>query len=80
MNSRSYIAALVAVLINALVFAVGAVTLLLIPAFGAFAAYLLPTVMALSLFASPVAGWLLAPRLQASGGAALRSRPYAAAR
>ena len=59
MNTRTTIAALVAILINATVFACGAIVMLAAPADGAgLTAYLLPVAMAISLFVSPVLGWV----------------------
>ena len=53
MSTRVYIAALISTMVNAVVFGIGAVTVLSIPALSAYAAYLLPIVVALSFAISP---------------------------
>lgn len=62
MNSRATLAALFAILINASVFASGAAVMLTADS-GSLAAYVLPAAMAVSLFVSPVLGWVIAPSL-----------------
>lgn len=61
MSSRTYIAALFAVLTNVTVFTAGALLVVSAPyAGGDVAAYLLPAATAISLFISPLAGWAIA--------------------
>ena len=59
-----YIAALISTMVNAVVFGIGAVTVLSIPALSAYAAYLLPIVVALSFATSPFIAWEIAPTLR----------------
>lgn len=64
MHSRATIAALFAILVNSTVFAGGAAAMLTAPnEGGVVAAYLLPAIMAITLFTSPILGWLIAPSL-----------------
>ena len=64
MRKRLFVAALVYLPTNAVLFGIGAVTVLTIPALNAQAEILFPTVVIASfILAAPVA-WLLAPRLQ----------------
>lgn len=63
MTSRTYVAALFAVLINVSVFTVGALLLFAAPNSGSeIAAYLLPAGTAISLFVSPILGWAAAAK------------------
>lgn len=63
MTSRTYVAALFAVLMNVTVFTAGALILFAAPYSGSeLAAYLLPAGTAISLFVSPVVGWAAASR------------------
>ena len=64
MSTRAYIAVLISTMVNAVVFGVGAVTVLSIPALSAYAAYLLPIVVALSFAISPFIAWEIAPTLR----------------
>ena len=63
--TRTYIAVLVFMMINALIFGVGAIAVLSIPALSAHASLLLPIVVVLSFVISPFISWLLAPTLRA---------------
>ena len=65
MTTRAYIAFVVALMVNAVVFGVGAVTVLSVPAFSDLAAYLLPAVVAVSVVVSPFIAWAIAPALRA---------------
>ena len=65
MTTRTAISVLVAMVINAVLFGVGAVTVLSIPALNELAAYLLPAVVAVSFAVSPIIAYALAPRLRA---------------
>ena len=62
MTTRTYVAAVFAVLMNLTVFTAGALVVLAAPySGGEVAAYLLPAATAISLFISPLAGWAIAP-------------------
>ncbi len=64
MRKRIFVAALVYLPTNAVLFGIGAVTILLIPALNAQAEILFPYMVAASfILAAPIA-WVLAPRLQ----------------
>lgn len=65
MQTRTAIAALIALPVNAVLFGVGAVTVLSIPAFSEHAKYLLPAVVVLGFVATVPIAWILAPRLRA---------------
>ncbi len=65
MTTRTYISALVSIIVNAVLFGVGAIVVLTIPALEAEAAYWLPLVVIVSFFAAPIIGWMLAPSLTA---------------
>ncbi len=64
MSTRTYIAGLISMMVNAVVFGAGAITVLSIPAFSAYAAYLLPIVVVLSFVVSPFIAWAMAPMLR----------------
>ena len=65
MGTRVQIAALIFLMVNAVLFGAGLITVLTIPALAAHAMGLIPVVVALSfVLAAPIA-WLLAPRLRA---------------
>ncbi len=65
MGPRIYIAILLSLMSCSVLFGVGAVAVLSVPALSEQAKYLLPVVIAASLVFGPVIAWLLAPRLQA---------------
>jgi hypothetical protein len=65
MKTRTYVAALVSMMINAVVFGAGAIAVLSIPALEAEAWFWLPVVVVVSFLVSPFIGWALAPRLMA---------------
>ncbi|WP_372425294.1 hypothetical protein [Salinarimonas chemoclinalis] len=65
MRRRSMVALLVYLPTNAVLFGIGAVTILLVPSLNARADVMIPVVVAASfILAAPIA-WILAPRLQA---------------
>ncbi|MDR6431025.1 hypothetical protein [Brucella pseudogrignonensis] len=64
MSVRFQIAAMLSIVVNAVVFGVGAITVLSVPALADNAAMLLPIAVAISLIASPPIAWWLAPRLR----------------
>lgn len=63
-STRAQIAGVISLMVNAVLFGAGAVTVLSVPALDAHAAILLPAVVAASLLATPVVAWRLAPRLR----------------
>jgi hypothetical protein len=65
MPTRAYIAALLGLMINAVLFGIGAATVLSVPALAANAAFYLPLVVLLSFNLTPPIAWAMAPRLQA---------------
>ena len=64
MSTRTYIAALISMMVNAVILGAGAITVLSITALSAHAAYLLPIVVALSFVVSPSIAWAMAPMLR----------------
>lgn len=77
MKTRTYIAALVSMMANAVIFGLGAVLVLYIPALKEHAAILLPIVVVAAFVATPFVGWKIAPRLRARNW---RNGEYAPAR
>jgi hypothetical protein len=73
MPTRAYIAALLGLMINAVLFGIGTATVLSVPALAADAAIYLPIVVLLSLNLTPAIAWTMAARLQAVP--ARRERP-----
>lgn len=69
MRTITHITILVSLMVNAVVFGVGAVAILAIPSLDAQAKYPLPAWIALTVIISPVIARLLAPRVR------LRERP-----
>lgn len=65
MRTRTLIAALIALPVNAVLFGVGAVTVLSIPVLAEQAKYLLPAVIILGFLATVPVARMLAPRLRA---------------
>ena len=64
MKVRTQIAIAVGLMVNAVLFGVGAVVVLTIPALTAHAMYLLPAVIVLALVLTPPIAWMIAPRLR----------------
>lgn len=64
-GTRLRIAALVSLMVNAVVFGIGLLTVLLIPTLSSHAFTLIPTVVVLSFALSAPISWWMAPRLQA---------------
>jgi hypothetical protein len=64
MSTRTYIAAMLFLMINAVVFGTGAVAVLSIPSLNAHAAIWLPVVVMASFLISPFIAWALAPTLR----------------
>ena len=64
MSTRTYIAGLISMMVNAVIFGAGAITVLSIPSLSDYAAYLLPIVVVLSFAISPFIAWAIAPMLR----------------
>jgi len=64
MSVRFQIAAIISVVVNAVLFGVGAIIVLSIPALADSAKILLPIVVVLSFLMAPIASWIIAPRLR----------------
>lgn len=64
MRTRTYIAIAVGLMVNAVLFGIGAVAVLSIPALKAHAMVLLPAVIVLALVLTPPIAWMIAPRLR----------------
>ena len=64
MSIRTYIAFLVSMMVNAVVFGVGAIAVLTIPQLEADAWFWLPLVVAVSFIVSPIIAWQIAPMLR----------------
>ena len=64
-STRLRIALMVFSMVNAVLFGVGLLTVLLTPALSSHAFTWIPIVVVLSLVLSPPIAWLMAPRLQA---------------
>ena len=65
MPTRLQIAVLLAMMINAVLFGIGVVAVLSVPALNANAALYLPLVIVLSFVLTPPIAWAMAPRLRA---------------
>lgn len=61
---RFQIAAALSVMVNAVFFGVGAAIVLSVPELAEEAKYLLPAVVVLSIILTPIASWMIAPRLR----------------
>jgi len=66
MRTRTFIAGLIALPINAVLFGAGAITVLSIPALAEHAKFLLPAVVIAGFVAATPIAWVMAPRLRAS--------------
>lgn len=65
MTTRTLITLLVMMMTNAVLFGIGAIIVLSIPALDAHAKILLPVVIVLSFLIGPFVAWYIAPRLRA---------------
>jgi len=65
MRTRTFIAGLIALPINAVLFGAGAIIVLSIPALAEYAKYLLPAVVVAGFVAAAPIAWIMAPRLRA---------------
>ena len=64
MRTINYIAMLVSMMVNAVVFGVGAIVILTVPALDEHAKYLLPAWIVVTFLVSPVIGRFMAPSLR----------------
>lgn len=64
MKTRTWITGIVSMVVNAVLFGIGAVTVLSVPSLNDHATVLLPVVIVASLIAAPPIAWSLAPRLR----------------
>jgi hypothetical protein len=78
-STRSRIALLIYGVVNAVLFGIGVVAVLSVPAWAAQAAYLIPAVVVLSLVLSAPLAWWIAPRLRARFARRQAAREAAAA-
>ncbi|MDP1700358.1 MAG: hypothetical protein Q8L53_05260 [Aestuariivirga sp.] len=65
MSARIYITILLSIMTCAVLFGIGAVTVLSVPALSEQAKFLLPAVIAASFVLGPIIAWFMAPRLRA---------------
>ncbi|MES2724222.1 MAG: hypothetical protein V4656_13800 [Pseudomonadota bacterium] len=65
MSTRVFIAAVLSLMVAGVLFGIGAIPVLMIPALSAKASLLLPIVVVLSIVLTPPIAWKLAPRLRA---------------
>ncbi len=65
MSTRTYMTGMIALMVNAVLFGLGAVVVLMTPALAARAGLWLPVVIGVSFLLSPVISWYIAPRLRA---------------
>ena len=65
MNARMYITLLLSFMTCAVLFGIGAVTVLSVPALSEQAKFLLPGVIAASFVFGPIIAWFMAPRMRA---------------
>ena len=66
MSTRLYIAAVLSLMVAGVLFGIGAIPVLMIPALSAKANLLLPIVVVLSIVLTPPIAWKLAPKLRAA--------------
>lgn len=64
MKTRTYMAGTLSLMINAVLFGIGAIAVLSIPALTAHATILMPAVIITSLVITPFIAWKLAPQLR----------------
>jgi len=65
MTTRAYIAFVLVLMVNAVMFGAGAIMVLSVPALSERAPYLLPAVVAISTIVSPLLAWAMASTLRA---------------
>lgn len=64
MSNNLRISLLIVMIVNAVVFGIGAVAILSVPSWNQQAKYLLPAWIAASFLIAPVIAWVLAPRMR----------------
>ncbi|MAY63805.1 MAG: hypothetical protein CML29_16505 [Rhizobiales bacterium] len=64
MKTRTYMAGTLSLMINAVLFGVGTIAVLSIPALTAYATILIPAVIITSLVITPFIAWKMAPHLR----------------
>ncbi|MBW8320691.1 MAG: hypothetical protein K0M49_13035 [Arenimonas sp.] len=64
MKTNTYLNIFVSMMVNAVIFGAGAITVLSVPALNAHAKYLLPLVVVISFVAAPFIARLIAPRMR----------------
>ena len=79
LSTNTRIALLISIMVNAVIFGIGAVTVLSIPILNANATLLLPAVIVASFVISPFVAKLLAPRLRSRLGHEPRDQTHPAA-
>lgn len=65
MSPRAFITILLSLMVNAVLFGVGAILVLSVPALSDQAKFLLPVVVVASFIITPFIAWTMAPRLRA---------------
>lgn len=65
MSPRAFITVLLSLMVNAVLFGVGAILVLSVPALNEQAKFLLPVVIVASFIMTPFIAWTMAPRLRA---------------
>lgn len=64
MKTQLFVTALVAMMVNAVIFGIGAVAVLSVPVLNEQAKYLLPAVIVVTFAITPFVAWRIAPRLR----------------
>lgn len=78
MSTRAYIAGLIGLMVNGLIFGFGVIAILSVPALSSNAAVLIPALVAIAFIGAPLISWYIAPRLRARYWRALGLQPRAA--
>lgn len=65
MKTRTYMTGIVSLMVNAVLFGVGAIIVLTVPELRENAVYLIPVVVLLSFLLAPFIAWKIAPRMRA---------------
>lgn len=65
MSPRAFITILLSLMVNAVLFGIGAILVLSVPALSEQAKFLLPVVVVTSFIVTPFIAWQMAPRLRA---------------
>lgn len=64
LSTDTWLKIICSMMVNAVIFGVGTVTVLLVPALAAHAKYLIPAVVVVSFLAAPFVASLIAPRMR----------------